>query len=74
MDPQDELDNLYEFIGGGGEFTDELMERIHELEDIINPPVVYKEPEREIVYCSPTCNGIQCWDCAALQGGDPMDS
>lgn len=74
MDPQKELDDIYEFIGNGGECTDEILKRIHELEDLINLPIVYEPPINEKHCGDPYCNGDQCWDCAAIRGGDPMDA
>jgi hypothetical protein len=70
-----ELDEIYEFIGSGNECTDELLDRINELENIINPPEPPYEPPPKKRHCGdPYCNGDQCWDCAAAAGGDPMDA
>lgn len=77
-DPQAELDEIYVSIGEGAECTDELLQRIQELENIINPPTpigpIVEEDNHEPVCGNPYCNGWQCWECAAIRGGDPMDA
>jgi hypothetical protein len=67
------LDDLYISIGEGREMTDEVAAEIDRLEAIVNPPPPRYEPEEEILYCSPSCNGVGCWDCAAIRGGCPED-
>lgn len=75
---QKELDEIYYAIGDNKlACTDAVLAQIDKLEDIINP----KLPDASITkaeelraYCSdPHCNGMQCWECAAIRGGCPED-
>ena len=74
---QEELDSIYIAIGENRiKCDDKVMARIEELQNIINPPVVVavKSPARVGSVCGdPYCNGEQCWECAAIRGGDPAD-
>jgi hypothetical protein len=69
---QEELDSIYERIGGGEPITDELSERIEVLENLLNP----KEIRCESTYQQEGCgcgHPDYCWDCAAIRGGCPED-
>ncbi len=69
---QEELDSIYERIGGGEPITDELSERIEVLENLLNPREVKCESASEKKGCG--CGHPDyCWDCAAIRGGCPMD-
>ena len=75
MDPQAELNQIYESIGNGAECTDDLLQRIEQLEAIVNPAPEPTGPVNVGALCGdPYCDGKQCWDCAAIRGGDPMDA
>ena len=67
---QEELDSIYERIGGGEPITDELSERIEVLENLLNP----KEIRCESTYQQEGCacgHPDACCDCAAIRGGCP---
>lgn len=72
MTPAEELNSIYIRIGDGESITDELSERIEQLERIVNNRTVYRcEPvEPEGCGCD---NPRYCWDCAAIRGGCPED-
>lgn len=75
MSPSEELDSIYERIGGGEPMTDELSERIATLEDLVNPKPSY------LISCEPVIqeegcgcgHPKSCWDCAAIIAGCPED-
>jgi hypothetical protein len=71
---QEELDNIYERIGGGEPITEELGERILVLKDLLNPR---EEMRCESTYQEEGCgcgHPANCWDCAAIRGGCPEDA
>ena len=70
---KDELDSIYEKIGGNEiELTDAILNRINELEAIVNPPRAEYINEDEPKGCG--CGmPDHCWECAAIRGGCPMD-
>ena len=71
---QEELDSIYERIGGGEPITDELSERIEVLENLLNPKEIRCEStyQKEEQGCG--CgHPDSCWDCAAIRGGCPED-
>lgn len=73
MTPAEELNSIYIRIGNGESITDELSERIEQLERIVNPRTIYRcEPVETEEGCG--CGHPQyCWDCAAIIGGCPED-
>lgn len=80
LDAQNELREIYVLIGEMKKpYDGEYDERIVELEDIIEPPVEsvseeYVYSRTLFSYCGdPSCNGQQCWECAAIRGGCPED-
>ena len=74
MTPSEELDQIYIFIGNGGNITEDMVARIKQLEDIINPSPYYTidpvEGTEEGCGCG---NPKHCWECAAIRGGCPED-
>ena len=70
MSIQEELDGIYVRIGEGEPITDELHNRIDELENILNPPGKYEPKAPKGCGCG---YPDQCWDCAAIRGGCPED-
>ena len=72
---QEELDSIYERIGGGEPITDELSERIEVLENLLNPKEIIRcesfwQQEEQGCGCD---HPDACWDCAAIRGGCPED-
>ena len=71
---QEELDSIYERIGGGEPITDELSERIEVLENLLNPKEIRCESTYQQQGCGCGCGHPDyCWDCAAIRGGCPED-
>jgi hypothetical protein len=58
---EQELQEIYIGIGSGELNVDDFIERINELEDIVDP-YTYTPPP---IYC--VCE--ECWECAARRGG-----
>lgn len=76
MNTQERLTELYIQLGESTIPVDEkLLEEIWRLEESLYTRVgpELAEPEGEILYCSPYCNGAECWECAAIRGGCPED-
>jgi hypothetical protein len=59
------MTQLHISIGEGAEVTDEVLKRIIQLEDLINPPI----PTPIVTDFRCHCNQPDCWDCAARRGG-----
>ena len=69
----EELERIYVAIGDGLEITDEISDRIRQLEAIVNPTwwtECLPSDRPEGCGCS---NPSGCWDCAAIRGGCPED-
>jgi len=77
MTPSEELEKIYIQIGSNElEITDEISERIEELENTINPSRLKWCERYEIETPEVGCGcgqPDQCWECAAIRGGDIMD-
>ena len=77
MTPSEELEKIYIQIGSNElEITDEISERIEELENTINPDRLQWCTRYEIETPEIGCgcgNPSMCWDCAAIRGGCPED-
>ena len=76
MRVKDILNELYIQLGEStGPVDEKLIEEIWRLEEILYPNISLppEEPEEEILYCNPYCNGAECWECAAIRGGCPED-
>jgi hypothetical protein len=76
MDNAERLDELYIKIADMSPHNPEfdiILDEIRILEDLVNPLFELVEEEKELIYCSSNCNGIGCWDCAAIRGGCPED-
>jgi len=69
---QQELDELYIKIGSNEcECTDEILERISILKDLIDPSSIH-EYQKEFVGCG-CSDPNHCWECVAIRGGCPED-
>ncbi len=70
----DRLNELYTKLGEStGPIDEKLLAEIWRLEESLYKRVGPPEPEPELLYCNPSCNGMECWECAAIRGGCPED-
>jgi len=78
---EEQLEELYIAIGdANGNVPDDVFEEVDRLQRLLSPQVIHEpdpiavEWERDAVCGNPYCNGVQCWDCAAIRGGCPEDA
>jgi hypothetical protein len=74
---QEQLDDAYVAIGEAPfPIPEELFDEVDRILDLMKPRHLTKEElePKDQQYCSPHCNGHDCWDCAAIRGGCPEDA
>ena len=74
---QEQLDDAWTAIGEAPfPIPEELFEEYDRIQQLILEQEKQAMPVEEWHdqnYCSPYCNGKECWDCAAIRGGCPED-